>query len=104
VGLMMLNGGEIDGRRILSQRWVREATAEPHLPIAPNAATGYQHSWWTVPNSPAYAANGVGGQYIYVDPSTRTVIVKLSYIPNGVPHAAAEAMAFFKAAAAWKPD
>lgn len=103
IGLLMLNDGQIDGRRILSKRWVDEATDEPHAPIAPNAPTGYQHSWWTVPGSPAYAANGVGGQYIYVDPATRTVIVKLSYVPNGVPQAGSEANAFFKAASAWKP-
>lgn len=104
IGQMMLNGGRFNGRQILSARWVREATGEPHTPVGPNAPTGYQHSWWTIPGQPAYQANGLAGQYIYVDPATRTVIVKLSYVPMDERQAGAETAAFFRAASAWKGD
>ncbi|RYD92232.1 MAG: class C beta-lactamase-related serine hydrolase [Sphingomonadales bacterium] len=104
IGLMMLGNGKYNGRQIVSERWVQESTGEPHHPLAPNAPTGYQHSWWTVPGSPAYGANGVGGQYIYIDPATRTVIVKASYTPADARGANGEANAFFKAASAWNGE
>ncbi|WP_066797837.1 serine hydrolase domain-containing protein [Sphingomonas soli] len=104
IGLMMLNNGKYNGRQIVSARWVQESTAEPHHPLVPNASTGYQHSWWTVPGAAAYGANGVGGQYIYIDPATRTVIVKASYTPGDAREANAESNAFFKAASAWKGE
>ena len=55
-------------------------------------------------DSEAYAAIGLQGQYIYVDPPSRTVVVKLSYFPPGDNSALdAETRAFMSAAAAWKP-
>lgn len=104
IGQMMLNGGTFNGRRIVSAKWVQESTGEPHVAIGPNAQTGYQHSWWTTPGGAAYQANGVAGQYIFVDPATRTVIVKLSYTPTDARQAHAETAAFFRAASAWKVD
>jgi hypothetical protein len=45
------------------------------------------------------------GQYIYVDPATRTVIVKLSYFPPGDNSALeSETLAFMAAASAWRPS
>ena len=63
---------------------------------------GYGYQWWTVPDSDAYFALGLQGQFIYVDPATRTVVVKLSYFPPANEAATPEAVAFM-AAAAWKP-
>lgn len=42
-------------------------------------------SGWTFANSHAFTALGLQGQYIFVDPSTKTVIVKVSYFPPTVP-------------------
>ena len=43
---------------------------------------------------------GLAGQYIYVHPQSRTVIVKLSHYPPVEPgHVRPETMAFFKAVA-----
>ena len=54
--------------------------------------------------SDAFAAIGLQGQYIYVDPTTRTVIVKLSYFPPGDNTALdAETREFMAAASAWQP-
>jgi hypothetical protein len=52
----------------------------------------------------AYAAIGLQGQYIYVDPSTRTVIVKLSHFPPGDNRPEGETREFFAAASAWQAD
>jgi CubicO group peptidase (beta-lactamase class C family) len=55
--------------------------------------------------SDAFAAIGLQGQYIYIDPATRTVVVKLSYFPPGDNSALeAETLAFMAAASAWHPN
>lgn len=65
----------------------------------------YGYQWWTVSNTQAYSAIGLQGQYIYVDPASSTVIVKLSYFPPNDPDEAAsrEAFSFFEAASRWNP-
>jgi len=99
-GLLMLGKGEVNGHRILSAAWVAEATA----PAAPEGERGgYGYQWWTVPDSDAYYALGLQGQYIYVDPATSTVVVKLSYFPPGDAKAGAETLAFLNAVSRWQP-
>jgi CubicO group peptidase (beta-lactamase class C family) len=98
-GLMILNGGVADGRQVVPGDWVKQATDGGHEPIAPGAPTGYQYLWWTIPNSKAFMAVGLHHQFIYVDPDTRTVIVKLSATPNPVGNQP-EHIAFFRAVVA----
>jgi CubicO group peptidase (beta-lactamase class C family) len=62
---------------------------------------GYGYQWWTFPEAGAYAALGLQGQFIYVVPKTKTVIVKLSYFPPGDMALTAEVAAFFDAVSAW---
>lgn len=100
-GQMVLDGGTAAGRRIVSAEWIRESTE-------PSGATGaerggYGLQWWMIGQGGAYAAIGLQGQYIYIDPATRTVIVKLSYYPPGDNRADGETVAFFEAASAWDP-
>lgn len=102
IGQMMLDEGVANGRRIVSADWVRQSThptgAEDGWP------GGYGLQWWTVASSDAYMAIGLQGQYIYVDPATRTVVVKLSYFPPGDNSAFEnETLAFMAAASAWQP-
>ena len=102
VGQMMLNGGVANGRRIVPEEWVRESVVSRHPEDAQRGGYGLQ--WWTMGGSDAYAAIGLQGQYIYVDPATRTVVVKLSHFPPGDNSALeAESQAFMRAAAAWQP-
>ncbi len=100
LGLMMLDGGVANGHRILSEAWVKESTA-PATPEGPEGGYGYQ--WWTVPGSDAYYAVGLQGQFIYVDPTSKTVIVKLSYFPPDNEAVYGEALTYMAAASAWKP-
>ncbi|ESQ88612.1 hypothetical protein ABAC460_15075 [Asticcacaulis sp. AC460] len=100
LGQMMLNEGVANGTRILPQDWVKQSTA-PAGPETPEGGYGYQ--WWTVANSNAYYAVGLQGQFIYVDPDTRTVVVKLSYFPPDDQMAYGEALSFMAAASQWKP-
>lgn len=98
LGQMVLNGGMANGHRILPEAWVREAT---HPSSVEPGRGGYGYQWWTVANSNAFYALGLQGQYIYVDPDTQTVIVKLSYFKPEDPTPYPEALAFMAAAAKW---
>jgi CubicO group peptidase (beta-lactamase class C family) len=98
---MMLDGGIADGRRIVSADWVRQSTR----PTGENDSQrgGYGLQWWTLGGA-SYAAIGLQGQYVFIDPATRTVVVKLSYFPPGDNSALdAETAAFLRAASAWSP-
>ncbi|MFO1402785.1 MAG: serine hydrolase [Steroidobacteraceae bacterium] len=99
IGLMMLAGGVANGHRIVPEAWVRESTRPTGGP-----GPGYGYQWWVLPNGRAYQALGLQGQHIYIDPDTRTVVVKLSYVPpDGMDAEEAESEAFFAAASAWTP-
>ena len=63
---------------------------------------GYHFLWWPLVDSSAYMARGLQGQYIYVDPGTDTVVVKLSFVPPGNHDAFTETVAFLQAASRWK--
>lgn len=101
LGLLFLNEGRANGRQIVPASWVKAATASATRDGGPNGGYGYQ--WWTFPDTGAYYALGLQGQYTYVDPATRTVVVKLSYMPPGATQPAAETRAFLRAVSAWKP-
>ncbi|HEY0649747.1 serine hydrolase [Phenylobacterium sp.] len=98
IGLMMLNGGWARDRQIVSREWVAESTRPA---AAEGAEGGYGYQWWTMPGSDAYAAMGLQGQFILIDPATKTVVVKLSHFPPGEVEAEQESLAFFAAASAW---
>lgn len=97
IGLMMLNGGKANGRQIVSPEWVKASTTSD----APDGPYGLQ--WWLTGRDGAYSAIGLQGQYIHVDPRSRTVVVKLSYFPPGDGAADEETAAFLAAASAWSP-
>ena len=105
IGQMMLDGGRANGRQVVPADWVHTSTA-PSAPAddkMPGIPTGYAMQWWLLDNSGAYSAVGLQGQYIYVDPRSRTVVVKISYFPPGDEKPTAETGAFLKAVSAWSP-
>jgi CubicO group peptidase (beta-lactamase class C family) len=77
IGLLMLRGGEWNGRRILSREWT-ERMREP-CPLNPQ----YGYLWWLntdrglFPSAPAssYSASGAGGNLTWVDPENDIVAV-----------------------------
>jgi CubicO group peptidase (beta-lactamase class C family) len=100
-GQMMLQAGVADGRRIISADWVKQSTS-PNGP-EDNQRGGYGLQWWTLGRG-TYSAIGLQGQYVFVDPATRTVVVKLSYFPPGDnSRQEGETQAFLRAASAWRP-
>jgi CubicO group peptidase (beta-lactamase class C family) len=101
---MMLEGGRANGQQLLPRNWVQEATtASAAGSTERRPSLGYQYQWWIVSGTSAYMAVGLQGQRIFVDPETRTVIVKLSYFPPGEQRAEMETEAFLRAASQWQP-
>lgn len=101
-GQMILDGGMVEGRRVVSEEWIKMARASAGASYPPFGGYGFQ--WWTIANSQAFTALGLQGQYVYIDPLTRTVVVKLSYFPLARENEASEETdAFLRAASAWKP-
>jgi len=77
-GLFVLGGGVAAGDSILPAGWVREATTPTTL--RDGAAVEYGYLWWTgaTPASRrdgAFMAIGIHGQYLYVNPVAKIVIV-----------------------------
>jgi CubicO group peptidase (beta-lactamase class C family) len=75
-GLLFLHNGEWNGRRIVSESWVRTATgADPTTDSA--YYHGYRYFWWLdVERRGRFYALGKYGQYVYVAPDADTVIVR----------------------------
>jgi CubicO group peptidase (beta-lactamase class C family) len=73
-GELFLHAGEWNGQRIVSQDWVREATAAD---VTTDPAGHYQYFWWIDTQRPdRFYALGNFGQYIYVAPDAGAVIVR----------------------------
>ena len=74
-GLLFLHNGKWNGKRIVSEDWVRAATGAE---VATDSAFyhGYRYFWWLDVNRPGrFYALGKYGQYIYVAPDADAVIV-----------------------------
>ncbi len=93
-GLFMLNEGRVkDGPAILPEGWVEEATrAQP----VPGAAEPYGFMWWPLDRG-AYAAIGIFGQFIYVNPAQNVVVAMWSAQPKPVGKDAIDEYEFFNA-------
>ncbi|MFQ5570668.1 MAG: serine hydrolase domain-containing protein [Rhodothermales bacterium] len=79
-GLLYLNGGVWQGKRLLSEAWI-DFVRTP-APSTRNRGNFYGGQWWLVPNDrtdvppDAYATAGNRGQYVIVVPSHQLVIVR----------------------------
>ncbi len=69
IGLFALNDGVLnDGTRVLPEGWMKASTAPS------KGYDGYGYLWWLQPDG-SYAAQGIFGQLIWIDPKTETIIV-----------------------------
>ena len=87
LGLLMLNEGVINGERLFPAAVVRKIRAggDPAkftgFPTIPDGS--YTSQWWVFHNDHgAFAARGVHGQTIYVDPTAQMVLVRLASYPR----------------------
>lgn len=89
IGLIMLNGGEINGQRLFPQEVVEHIRAGGDKKAFAKAGYktleggSYRSMWWIFHNKHGvFAARGVHGQTIYVDPAAEMVIVRFSSFPT----------------------
>ena len=89
IGLLMLNGGEINGHRLFPQAVVenirgggdRKAFAKAGYKTLKGGS--YRSMWWMLHDEHgAFAARGVHGQTIYIDPTAEMVIVRFASFPT----------------------
>ncbi|HAC64633.1 MAG TPA: 6-aminohexanoate hydrolase [Cyanothece sp. UBA12306] len=89
IGLLMLNEGVINGERLFPQKVVEKIrTGGDKSAFAKAGYTtlkggSYRSMWWVLHNRHgAFAARGVHGQTIYLDPSAEMVIVRFASFPE----------------------
>lgn len=70
-GQFMLDGAQVNGRQIVPEGWI-EAATQKRIDIG-DPGHGYGFQWWTYDNG-AYAADGIFGQGIFIDPQRNLVI------------------------------
>ncbi|MGO4146508.1 serine hydrolase domain-containing protein [Paenarthrobacter sp. YAF11_1] len=90
VGQLMLDDGKGPLGRVVSPEWVgsilkggnREAMADSSF-TAIHPHSSYTRQWWCTGNERGNVTGiGIYGQYLWIDPATDTVIVKLSTWPE----------------------
>ena len=70
-GQFVLDGAKAGGQSIVPEGWLAEATSGQASTGQPGRAYGYQ--WWTY-DTGAFAARGIFGQGIFIDPKRKLVI------------------------------
>lgn len=83
-GLFVLDDGVIDGRRVVPEDWFREAGSKQADIGEPGRGYGFQ--WWTFDDG-TFAAQGIFGQGILIDPERRLVIASNANWPVASDHA-----------------
>ncbi len=86
---LYLNEGNYNGEQILTKEWVRDSMDISEEYSKPGAnhnaynAIGYGYQWWIPEGEEGeFMAIGVYGQWIYVNPSSQVIIVKVSADPD----------------------
>lgn len=89
IGLLVLNGGEINGQRLFPKQVVENIRAGGDKKAFAKAGYktleggSYRSMWWIFHNKhKAFAARGVHGQTIYIDPAAEMVIVRFASFPT----------------------
>ncbi len=98
-GLFVLNDGVIDGRRVVPKGWFDEAGSRKKIG---NSWVDYGYLWWVPPqvqpiHRGAFEAEGIFGQYIYINPREHVVIAVLSAQPKPTDMEPVSSEAFFGA-------
>jgi CubicO group peptidase (beta-lactamase class C family) len=95
LGQFMLEGGRIDGKPVIAEAWLKGAVQRQASVDAPER--GYGYLWWTDTDG-SYAAIGIFGQMVYVDPARRLVIAQVGAWPHATSDALVAARREFVAA------
>ena len=84
LGLLMLNDGKVNGQQVIPESVAKTIQKGGSIEKFAQSKRGkvfknfhYTNQWWHT-NKAAFFAKGLFGQWIYVDPTTETVIVKFT--------------------------
>jgi CubicO group peptidase (beta-lactamase class C family) len=95
LGQFMLDGGRIDGKPVVAKAWLDGALRRQENVDDPDR--GYGYLWWTDSDG-SFAAIGIFGQMVYVDPSRQLVIAQVGAWPHATSDALIAARRAFVAA------
>lgn len=76
IGRLYLNKGKWNGKQIVSEKWVSQSTI---VDETDGSAWYYQYQWWLPTRKGDFMAQGILGQYIYVNPAKNLIIVRLGH-------------------------
>ena len=80
IGQLCLGGGEYEGRRVVSGKWIHDMTVPREVEGPYFRGMQYGYLWWVIhPEKNIYAAIGNSGNVIYVNPEKNTVVAVASY-------------------------
>ncbi len=78
-GMFVMNGALVDGKAIVPDDWIANATTKrADINIE---GRGYGYQWWTNDDG-SYAAQGIFGQGIFIDPKRNLIIASNSNWPR----------------------
>ncbi len=103
IGQFILAGGKAGGKDVLPKDWIAQATTRQADIGAPGRGYGYQ--WWTNDDG-TFAARGIFGQSIFVDPKRKLVIATNGNWPTATDRRVLQPAreAFFQAVQAAIPE
>lgn len=78
-GMFVLGGGRAGGRQVVPAGWFETAGHKQADIGRPGAGYGYQ--WWTYDDG-SFAAQGIFGQGIFIDPARKLVIASVASAPQ----------------------
>jgi CubicO group peptidase (beta-lactamase class C family) len=76
-----MNEGNWNGRQVVSKEWIKACTT---IDTTEGSAWNYQHQWWIASDKGDFYARGMLGQYVYVNPAKKLIIVRLGQKGSGV--------------------
>jgi CubicO group peptidase (beta-lactamase class C family) len=74
IGRLYQNKGNWNGKQIVSENWVEESTKRD---TSAGSWVHYQYQWWLPSTRNDFMAQGILGQFIYVNPAKNLIIVRL---------------------------
>ena len=96
-GLFLLNDGVIDGERIVPEGWMEEATSPK---VIDGEKVDYGYMFWPLHGN-SYAAIGIFGQFLFVDPDQDLVVAMWSAQSKPVGMEVVDEIEFFRALSAY---
>jgi CubicO group peptidase (beta-lactamase class C family) len=93
LGLMLANRGSWNGKTVVPADWLKASAADALPTSSPLAKYGYQV--WYSADTRRFALQGIRGQFVFVDPDLKLVLVQTA-LSGGQP-ATAEVFALWNA-------